>query len=307
MIRTSRTCPRNTAFLPPLFPILLLADTVTLSDGSRKNGRVLGVEQEMLVLSAQPVPGLPSVELRFPKARITAIELEENTQRDAFIHGARQPDLPEIALLWERFAPLLTAPGSPSARIGLRYGLLLLEAGAPVGLTDPLPVFEKIATSAPLSAEREAAMQGVLRSLLSSRQWARAETEALSIARSTCGTPLLAEARLAIGFVQSARLGELLQENPRWHEDDFVRPERNRLHDSALDGLLGAALLPGVPSEIAARALLGALRVYEMEGNLPNAKAVATDIASLHPTSKEAASAREWLNANPAPSQPKPN
>jgi hypothetical protein len=129
----------------------------------------------------------------------------------------------------------------------------------------------------------------------------------LSIAQSACGTPLLAEARFAIGFLQSARLLELLQENPRWQEDDFVRPERNRLHDSALDGLLGAALLPGVPSEIAARALLGALRVYEMEGNLPHAKAVATDLASLHPTSNEANSAREWLNANPAHSQPKPN
>jgi hypothetical protein len=287
--------------------MLLLADTVTLSDGTRKTGSVLGIEQEMLVLSAQPVPGLPSVELRFPKTRITAIEFEENTQRDDFINGARQPDLSEIALLWERFAPLLTAPGSPAARIGLRYGLLLLEAGAPGRLTDPLPLFEKIAASAPSPAEREAARQGVLRSLLSSRQWARAETEALSIAQSTCGIPLLAEARFAIGFVQSVRLRELLQENPRWQEDDFVRPERNRLHDSALDGLLGAALLPGVPSEIAARALLGALRVYEMEGNLPHARAVATDITSLHPTSKEAASAREWLNANPAPSQPKPN
>ena len=304
MTRTARTCLRNTAFLLPLFPILLLPDTVTLSDGSRKTGRVLGVEQDMLILSAQPVPGLPTVELRFPKTRITAIEFEENTQRDSFIHGARKPDLPEIALLWERFAPLLTAPGSPSARIGLRYGLLLLEAGAPGGLTDPLPLFEKIAAS---PAEREAAKQGVLRSLLSSKQWARAETEALSVARSACGTPLLAEARLAIGFVQSARLRELLQENPRWQEDDFVRPERNRLHDSALDGLLGAALLPGVPPEMAARGLLGALRVYEMDGNPPHARAVATDLASLHPTSNEAASARDWLNANPLPPQPKAN
>jgi hypothetical protein len=307
MTRTTHNFLRTMALLPTLLPPFLSADTITMSDGTRKTGRVAGVEQEVLVLSAQPVPGLPTVELRFPKARITAIEFEENAQRDALIHGARQSDLPEIALLWERFVPLLTAPGSPSARIGLRYGLLLLEAGPPGGRTDPLPLFERIAGSAPSPAEREAAMQGVLRSLLSTRQWARAENEALSVARSACGTPLLAEARLTIGFVQSARLRELLRENPRWQEDDFVRPERNRLHDSALDGLLGAALLPGVPPEMAARGLLGALRVYEMDGDLPHAKAVSTDIASLHPTSKEAASAREWLNANPAPSQPKPN
>jgi hypothetical protein len=86
-----------------------------------------------------------------------------------------------------------------------------------------------------------------------------------------------------------------------------VRPERNRLHDSALDGLLGAALLPGVPTEIAARALLGALRVYEMDGNISQARALAADLSSLHPTSLEAASARKWLNANPVPPQPKPN
>lgn len=307
MTHTTRSLLRTFALLLALFPMRLIADIVTLSDGNRKTGRVLEMEQEILVLSTQPVPGFPTVELRFPKARISAVEFEEDAQRDAFIHGAGQAELPEIALLWQRFADLLTSPGSPSARIGLRYGLLLLDAGAPGNSTDPLPLFEKIAGSAPSPAEREAAMQGVLRSLISTRLWARAETLALSIARSACGIPLLAEARLTIGCVQSARLRELLQENPRWHEDDFVRPEQNRLHDSALDGLLGAALLPGVPTEIAARALLGALRVYEMDGNISQARAVAADLSLLHPTSHEAAFARKWLNANPVPPQPKPN
>lgn len=307
MTHAARAVLRNIALLLPLFPVRLFADILTLSDGSRKTGRVLGVEQEMLVLSTQPVPGLPNVELRFPKARIASIDFEEDTQRDAFIHGAGQPELREIASLWERFAPLLTYPGSPSARIGLRYGLLLLGLRATGDRTDPLQLFEKIAGAAPVPAEREAAMQGVLRSLLATRQWARAETEALSITRSVCGTPLLAEARLTLGLIHSARLRELLQENPRWQEDDFVRPERNRLHDSALDGLLGAALLPEVPAEIAARALLGALRVYEMDSNISQARAVAADLVSLHPTSNEAASARKWLNANPVPPQPKSN
>jgi len=279
--------------------MMIFADMVTLSGGERKTGRILGVEEDVLLLSTQPVPGLPAVELRLPKSRLTAIEFGEDSKRDEFLRNAAPPQLPEVKLLWERFAPLVSVQGSPSARIGLRYGLLLLEAKGAGVWEAPLALFQKIATGAPTPAEREAAAQGVLRSLLADSQWARAETEAGAICKTECGTPLLAEARLTIGMLQAARLVHFTEANPRWREDDFARPERDRMHEAALDGLLGAALLPGVPSDVAARALCRALDVYTLAGDRVRAREVAEDLAAFYAETLEAKAALNWLSKNP--------
>jgi hypothetical protein len=98
----------------------------------------------------------------------------------------------------------------------------------------------------------------------------------------------------------------LIEENPRWRDDDFVRPERDRLHACALDGLLGAALLPGVPSELAARGLRAALDVYALAGDTVRARAVAGDLAASHAGTAEAVSAHEWLGAQQEKAQVKP-
>ena len=284
----------------------VIADSVTLLDGERKIGRILGMEGQTLVLSAQPVPGLPHVELRLPKSRLAALEFHADPRREEFLQSAGQEQLAEVGLLWERFAPLLSHPGAPSARIGLRHGLLLLGANQKEGRSNALALFERIASGAPLPGEREAARQGVLRCLLAGGHWERAETEAGSISKTACGMPLLAEARLTLGLVQAARLRAFLEDNPRWREDDFVRPERDRLHASALDGLLGAALLPGVPGELAARGLRAAMDIYVLAGDQDRASAVAQDLAAFHAGTGEAAAALEWLGAEREKAHSKP-
>ena len=276
---------------------LVIADTVTLLGGERKNGRILGMEGQTLVLSAQPVPGLPHVELRLPTSRLAALEFHADPSREEFLQSAGQEQIVEVGLLWERFAPLLSLPGAPSARIGLRHGLLLLGANQREGRGDALALFERIARGAPLPAEREAAKQGVLRCLLAEGHWERAETEAGCISKTVCGTPLLAEARLTLGLVQAARLRAFLEDNPRWREDDFILPEWDRLQASALDGLLGAALLPGVPGELAARGLRAAMDVHALAGDTVRARMVAQDLAAFYAGTGEAAAALEWLDA----------
>ena len=280
----------------PLLPVTLLsADTLTLVDGESKNGRLLGIEQEAFVLSAQPIPGLPAVDVRIPKNRVAAVTFGTDEQRDTFLQHATPRHLPEVAALWNRFAPLLSIHGSPAAWIGLRYGLLLLEADGEPDRIDPLSLFEKIAGEAPTRLEQESAKQGILRVLLRNRQWARAESEATFLIHTACGTALLAEARLTAGLVHQNRLRTFTEENPRWNLDAFARPQRNRLYESTLDQLLGAALLPGAPSELAVRARFCALKVCEAAGELHRAALLAEDILVFHSATAEANTAREWL------------
>ncbi len=290
-----------------LYPAARLsADTVSLVDGGHKEGRVWGITQDALVLSIQPVPGLPEVEVKIPKTHIAGIAFSPDEHRDLFLQNATTRQLPEVAELWERFGPLLPVNGSPAARIGLRYGLLLLAAGVEERRTDPLSIFQKIAATTPHKSEQEAAKQGVLRTLLQRRQWERAESEAASITKSTCGVALLAEARLTLGLVSKNKLGAFIAENPRWSTDEFARPQRDRLYQSALDNLLGAALLPGAPAELTVRALYCALEIHSAEGERHRAATLARDIIAFHPESPEAMLARDWLRTQPTEADSKP-
>jgi hypothetical protein len=298
MIR-SLLCGLAALALPPA--TLIGVDTVTLVDGESRTGWIWGVEREALVLFSQPIPELPAVDVRIPKTRVAAITFGADAQREAFLQNSTREHLPELAKLWSRYAPLLSVRGSPTARIGLRYGGLLLEAEAPARTTEPLVLFEKIAQDAPTQEEQEAAKQGILRALLRDRQWDRAESEATAIAKTKCGTPLLAEARLTVGMVQKKWLQEFIADNPKWAEDEFATPERDRLHCGALDNLLGAALLPGVPGALAARARSCALEVFDSAGERPRAAMVAGDIIRFHAGTSEAAAAREWLQTNSLP------
>ncbi len=280
------------------------ADTVTLVNGESKEGRVLGMEEEVLVLSTNPIPGLSSVEVRIPKARVAAVTFGTDAPRETFLQNAIQRDLPMLAELWKRFAPFLPVQGSPTARIGLRYGLLLIEADSGAVQVDPLPIFEKIAAGAPAAKEQEAAKQGILRTLLRTGQWTRAESDALAIVGTPCGSALLAEARLTAGLVQKTWLRAFTEENPRWKRDGFARPQRELLFQSTLDHLLAAALVFGAPSELAARARLIAMEVYATEGDTTSATALAEDIVAFHTDSAEAKAALEWLGKNPPQKEP---
>ena len=70
------------------------------------------------------------------------------------------------------------------------------------------------------------------------------------------------------------------------------------MHETALDCLLGAALLPGVPRELAARGLQGALRVYEQAGDRVRAGQIARDLATVYRGTAEAKAAVDWLDAD---------
>jgi hypothetical protein len=294
----------------PAFILLLAtrlhADTVTFVEGETKSGCIWGVEQEAIVLSTQPVPGLPAVNLRIPKTRVAAIAFSPDEQREAFLRMATQEHLPELAKLWSRFAPFLSLRGSPAARIGLRYGVLSLELGSAKDSEELLLLFQKIASGAPTSEEQEAAKQGILRALVRSGHWGRAESEAAAFTKTACSVSLLAEARLTVGIVQKKRLQEFVMENPRWNLDEFVRPERDRLYHAALDSLLAAALLPGAPGELAARARLCAMEVCDAAGERHRSASLAEDIIAFHLGTSEARTAQEWLQTHRIMADSKP-
>jgi hypothetical protein len=77
----------------------------------------------------------------------------------------------------------------------------------------------------------------------------------------------------------------------------------DRLRASAMDHLLGAALLQGVPGELAASGLRAAMDVSILTGEPDRARTLAADLAAFYAGSREAASALEWLGSLPQKAQ----
>ncbi len=284
-------------------PLLCHAvDIALLKGGERRPCVIAGVEGETVLVETRPVPDFPPVSVRIPRNQISGIEFGPDAQRDALIQKATLAQLPELKLLWERFAPLLNCEDSPSARIGLRYGLVLLESDNTAQREWALPVFAKIAEYAWHPNDRDAARQGKLRALMAINQVPEAVAAASELLKSDAALspPLAAEARLILGKNTEAELRQLLEENPRWEEDDAVRTKRNRLYHCALDLYLLPALLPDVSPELALRGLWGAFGIHRLCGDQALAAETARDLIAFYPSTTFAKESAKFLDSLPA-------
>jgi hypothetical protein len=293
--------PKLTLLICVLTPFnLACADLVTLKDGQQRVGHIAGQLENALLLEVQPAPTLPAVQLRFPIANIASLKFEKNPATDELLRLAATSDSPTLQELWERFRPLLKNADSPSAAIGLRYGLLLLNTQTPNSREDALTLFSLLAVDAPTPSERDAALQGTLRALLSLGKAQTAQTQSIEILKKTPSAPLASEANLTLATLADSAFRKFLEQHPRWKEDPFSQPEYHTLHHAVLDFYLTAALLPEAPPELTQRALLGAIGVHRLCKDLPPAAEIARDIALFFPGTPASQSATAFLQSLPA-------
>jgi len=293
--------PKLTLLICVLAPFnLACADLVTLKDGQQRVGHIAGQLENALLLEVQPAPTLPAVQLRFPIANIASLKFEKNPATDELLRLAATSDSPTLQELWERFRPLLKNADSPSAAIGLRYGLLLLNTQTLNSREEALTLFSLLAVDAPTPSERDAALQGTLRALLCLGKTQTAQTQAIEILKKTPSAPLASEANLTLATLADSAFRTFLEQHPRWQEDPFSQPEYHRLHHAVLDFYLTAALLPEAPPELAQRALLGAMGVHRMCNHLPPAAEIARDLTLFFPDTPASQIATAFLQSLPA-------
>ncbi len=90
-----------------------------------------------------------------------------------------------------------------------------------------------------------------------------------------------------------------MADNPRWQEDPFATPERNRLYDEALALYLYPALFFGSEINAAARGLWGAVEIYQFAGDLKQALEASRDLVSIYPETVYASQAQALIDALP--------
>jgi hypothetical protein len=272
-------------------------DTVVMTTGERKPGKLLGVDAQGFSVEVQVGGGTGTV--RVPRNLVSQVEFAPDATRDALIARGTVAQLSAVAALWQRFEGYTSVPKAPAGRVGLRYGSILLDTNDAKNAQTALMVFSRIEKDSWNPEEKISAKQGRLRGMVATGKADEAVAEAREIVKSSTSPEVLVEAKYILAKASDKLLRELIEENPRWEEDDRVRPERNRLYHDAIDFYLYPSLFAGAVTEPAARGLWGAIGIYKLGDEPTLAVEAAKDILILHPNSSYVKAAQEYLASLP--------
>jgi len=286
----------------PLGRAETVSDAVFLNDaaGTTRTGRVTAITAESLRLEV-PLDGVAggTMTVSIPRSQIRSIEFAPEANRDALLDAPTPADLHELRALWNAWEPHIALAKSPAPRVGNIYGTLLLATQDPERAAEALTVFKTVESEAWDEAARRSARRGRLRAMVATGNAADAVTEAKQLAGESNDSEVLIEAKFILAEAARERLTRLEEENPRWMEDLFVRPERERLYHEALDLYLHPYLFFGAAEEPSARGLWGAVQVYQFAGRIPEAIEASRDIAELYPETTYAPLANQFLESQP--------
>jgi hypothetical protein len=282
-------------------------DTIFLLRGDRMAGKVAALEGPNVRVQRPlpPPPGAPApatpmfATVTIARSDIDFIEFAPDESRDRKVREATVAQLPEVEALWKRYEPWLSMRKSPAGAIGLAYGNLLLRSDQPANAAKALALFRQIERQTWNDDDLMGAKQGRLRAMVATGHAKDAVQEAAELAKLSEDPAVLVQAKYILAEAADHALRKLTEENPRWEEDIFIIPERNRLYNDALDLYLHPSLFFGSETEAASRGLWGACGVYRFTGETAQAAEVARDLVAIYPGTPYAALARKFLDELP--------
>lgn len=284
----------------------LADDVVFLESGEKRVGEVIEIDERQVRLRVPLAPTTGTAANSAPVYAFVAIARPDVAR----IEFAPDPALeklladpsgfPTLDAEWTKRRRWLNVPRSPSARVGIALAGLLLKTQNAEDARRALELCKEIESGAWDEADRMQARQGRLRAMVATGQAAEAVGEAMELAKVTENPAVVIEAKFILAQADEKALRQLIEDNPRWEEDVFVRPEHALLLNSSLDHFLYPALFHGSDGAAAARGLWGAARVYALTGRQALAQECARDIVKLYPETPFSRDASEFLASLPA-------
>lgn len=232
-----------------------------------------------------------------PAQEVDFIEFAPLLGETAILEDPAAASAESLEKLWTEKLRHLHRPKSNSGEIGLLFGKALLNSDSRFSWQRAGSVFEKIGELDWNGANRISARQGIVQSRIRLGELDAALDEAEKLNAETGDPAMSIEARFAAAQAEFETLKELVEEHPRWEEDDLVRPERDRLYHETIDRFLWPYLFHGTREEAAARGLVAAAEVYRFGGETEWADACLSDAVALYPGTGPAAAARELLSS----------
>ena len=231
-------------------------------------------------------------------SEVARIDFETPEAESAALENAGPEELEAIRELWNQKRKLLGVPQSNAGEAGLILAGLLLDGSkgtdaSPARRQIALETFEAVEQGDWDPGRRMRGKHGRLRALLALGRPDEALVEARQIQKEAEDPAILIETRHVMARAALQELKALVDENPKWRDDDDVRATVDAAFQSAVDQFLHPFLFHGASAEPAARGLWGAVETYLVAGERENARKRIDDILALYPDAAVAPKARE--------------
>ncbi len=225
-----------------------------------------------------------------PMSELAGIEFTL-TPRELSMHQTPEPAaIPALRILWETRQATMRLPGSNVAETGIAFAKSLRLSGEVSALDEAGKILDLIRGQDTSDSRKDIARgeQSTIDFIRAIKSGKLVETDKL--AWKITEEPGYPDAMLlATSFLADRHFKELKaieEDNPRWMEDDEVRPVRDRLYQLSLDFALYPSLFIGSRQAEATVGLKKAVEVYQFTNQPALAKGTLEDIAALYPESE---------------------
>jgi len=283
-------------------------DTLTLTNGTVVRCRIRHASPTTLAIeyprrgSSDPSP--LTREVPWSGVRSAEFSMDEAFHRLLAATDPRQ-DLARLATRWSTLTPMLDRPHHPAGDLGLALARLSLTHPDTAPRQRALNVCREIAARDWQTARRHQARLLLAQLLTTLGRSDEAATEARQLARDSTAPPdTRMPAWVMVARIDFAALQKLEEQNPKWEEDDTVRPQRETLFHQALDAALKPSLFHGSLETPASEGLWIAVEGLAHADQLPAAADTARDLIRLHPATPRAADAHAFLQRHQRPLDP---
>ncbi len=281
------------------------AETVTLSDGSTKEGRISvdGAGSLRVVEASQ----YGEVATTYSPDKVAGIEFALPADSAEVLAAPAQSGLDGLRKTWRTLEPFLAFAPAQIAPVGVAYARTLLEDRP--GQRAAREILEKLKALAEppkdlagaiLLVEVEAAIkegdietaQGMIDSAT------KADAAVFENMSRVAGQFKLVNADL-----DRKKYEELVEEWPKWELMPEIVEQRRRLIDAALDGYLYPVAFSPEPAELTASGLAKAGNLLAATGDVAEARLRYQDIVDNFPIEPQLTEAVDFLADHPAESE----
>ncbi len=263
-------------------------DIVQLLPRGSVQGRVLGFEDGELKMRVIVGGGAGSADRDIPLGRVKWIDFAPLPGEAELLAAGGQAPRAALVELWSQRRPQLPYAASNAGEIGLVLGSLLLASDDPADHANARNLFTIVERDDWDEARRARAKRGRLEAMVKLGAAAEVLAEAAEIAESGDTPDLLLTAEYLLASADLAKLRTLVAENPKWREDEHIRPEVEALYHDLLDRFLKPFLFYGTEAEHATQGLLAAGEIYYLLERPEQARECFEDIRLLYPEAGDA-------------------
>jgi len=261
-----------------LVPGALALDVVHLKDGRVLRCNIKAATDNILSYSLA-TKNLQTIQMDV----VDYIDFGFSDGEEPFFRDLSKASINALKNAWDAQYGNLHRPRSRTAKYGIAYADALLKKDGEYSQKTALEIFDRILDRAWLDEDKATARQGRLRSLIRLGDLDRAFKDAAIYAKETEDPAILIEVKYLQAKVEFAQFQKIVEENPRWEEDDEIRPRRNELYHSSVDQFLWPFLFHGTQEESSVRGLRAAAEVYRSAGETELEKACLKDLEQLYP------------------------